>query len=454
MDANSFRHLKNGGVAQPTNGATTLRRTFASRDLNRIHHGDSRELCKQLPEKFVDVTITSPPYFDLKDYGIPNQIGYGQDYDVYLEDLTNVFLEVHRATKDSGSLWIVVDTFRRGHEVLPLPFDLAAKLKAIGWFLRDIVIWKKERTVPWTHSGTTKKIFEYILVFSKTDGPFKYFPEKLRDRENLRKWWVKYPERYNPRGKSLEEIWEFDIPTQGSWGNEYVRHFCPLPEGLVGRIIELTTHRGHTVFDPFAGTGTVPAQAQFRGRSYIGFELNSSYIKIFKDYLKYELPKRATNTGRSHSGQAGQFASLVTDLRILKYGRLLHKTAKRVLPKTLAATIFARRTRRPPTLSHKICTASYFVHVPDCTMRQLQTVQRALARACAIKPLSKFGIQETVQVGRAKASLPAYLRAVSVFAYTATNSHKHRGKLTLKAALTSTFPVFSTIGLSVEEPDG
>ena len=199
---------------------------------DKVHIGDARSLAKKLATESVDVTITSPPYFDMKDYGRPNQIGFGQSYEEYLTDLSTVFTEIFRATKPSGSLWIIVDTFRKGQEVVPLPFDLATRLKISGWTLRDIVIWKKERTVPWSHTGATKRIFEYILVFSKGTNTFKYDQDKFREVTDLKHWWVRYPERYNPRGKAPEEIWSYDIPVQGSWGDHYVRHFCPLPTTL------------------------------------------------------------------------------------------------------------------------------------------------------------------------------------------------------------------------------
>src|SRR5438132_8638232 len=118
-----------------------------------IHIHDSRKISEILPTKVIDVTITSPPYFVLKDYGVRQQIGYGQSYDVYLSDLAQVFLQVYSATKPRGSLWVVIDTFQRNQELLPLPFDLAAKLKTIGWVLRDVIIWKKLRTLPWIHQG-------------------------------------------------------------------------------------------------------------------------------------------------------------------------------------------------------------------------------------------------------------------------------------------------------------
>src|SRR6185295_294450 len=123
----------------------------------------------------------------------------------------------------------------------------AARLRKVEWVLRDVIIWKKERTVPWVHKGSTRKIFEYILMFTKTNGDYQHFPDSERDIHDLKRWWVRWPERYNPRGKAMEEIWSYDIPTQGSWGKKFVRHFCPLPPAMIARIINFTTKPGGTV---------------------------------------------------------------------------------------------------------------------------------------------------------------------------------------------------------------
>src|SRR5262245_55429665 len=121
--------------------------------LNAIHKKDARKLSDLLGKKIVDVTITSPPYFDLKDYGYSEQIGFGQDYKTYLENLKLVFEKVYNCSKDSGSLWVIIDSFRRENEVTPLPFDFSNKLKEIGWKLQEVIVWVKDKTVPWAHQG-------------------------------------------------------------------------------------------------------------------------------------------------------------------------------------------------------------------------------------------------------------------------------------------------------------
>jgi DNA methylase. len=187
--------------------------------INKIFNIDSRNIIDVLGDSVrIKSTITSPPYFDMKDYGSENQIGFGQNYQNYLEDLKQIFSNIYKITDDDGSLWIIIDSFKRDNQVVTLPFDLSNKLKETGWLLQDIIIWKKDKTVPWSNNGFVQRKFEYILFFTKTKN-FKYNKDKVRnyDTDQLKKWWVKYPERYNPKGKALDEIWEFPIPVQGSW---------------------------------------------------------------------------------------------------------------------------------------------------------------------------------------------------------------------------------------------
>lgn len=419
--------------------------------LNRVHIGDARILSKKLQDDSVNVTITSPPYFDLKDYGRPNQIGFGQKYDAYLEDLKDVFCEIFRATKSDGSLWIVADTFRKDQEVLPLPFDIAAKLKACGWTLRDIIVWKKERTVPWVSAGTTRKIFEYILVFSKGISQFKYDPNKYRETTDLKRWWVRYPERYNPKGKSPEEIWTYDIPTQGSWGDSYIRHFCPLPNELIARIIQITTQKNDVVLDPFAGSGTVPTVSTLLERTYIGFELNSDYVAMFEKYLAKDLEKRATKSLEFTESQGSStFEVTVIALRILKYGRVLLRRIIEMHPE-LTIKIYIHPLTTPATEKFKHYSAEYVICLQ--TKKSQKAVQKSLEILSAKPPLSKFGIQPVFKFVESEDQFEEQLQKKTYYGYTKTNSHFCCGGFTLIEAQTSDIKLFSTIELKVEEPN-
>src|SRR5262249_915450 len=151
---------------------------------------------------------------------------FGQSYEQYLNDLKDVFGTIHARTKSAGSLWVVTDTLKPDGEMRLLPFDLAYKLKEVGWKLQDIIIWNKDKTLSWSHQGKLRNIFEYVAFFSKTDR-FNYFLNGIRNIDELREWWVRYPERYSPNGKAPTRTWNIPIPRQGSWGNNWVRHFCP-----------------------------------------------------------------------------------------------------------------------------------------------------------------------------------------------------------------------------------
>jgi len=437
--------------AKKLNGHTSSKTIFTTEEMFDVHHGDARTLSKRLPDESVDLTITSPPYSDMKDYGVQNQIGFGQDYMTYLADLQKVFSEVFRATKKQGSLWIVIDSFRRDQVVIPLPFDLAAQLKETGWILRDVIIWKKERTLPWTHKGTTRKIFEYVMVFAKSSNPFKYYPDRHRDTSDLKRWWVRYPERYNPKGKSLEEIWSYDIPTQGSWGKTYVQHFCPLPSELVSRIISLTTNPGDVVLDPFAGSGTVPAEASLLNRQYIGFELNGQYIKMFRKHLQEKSSNRPVLTDRIQQQSATEnFEQTILDLRTLKFARLLYrmlaKDSKLGEPK-----VFTRHLRNQVALPHKLIVAEFIVY--GIKPNKVKATKELLEELCLKPPLSKFGIEQQISFISNFEELSNSYQTRKLYLYSQTNSHQYSGTCKWKDLPNTKHPLISTIEAFVEEPD-
>jgi DNA modification methylase len=430
----------------------TLHRSdqFCAGDRNKIHLGDARQLVKLLQDESVALTVTSPPYFDLKDYGANNQIGFGQSYQDYLEDLSLVFSEVHRATKHNGSLWIVIDTFRRNHEVCPLPFDLASKLAVKGWSLRDIIIWKKDRTLPWTHAGTTKKIFEYILVFAKKGSVFRHEADKFRESIDLKRWCVQYPERYNPKGKALEEIWNFDIPTQGSWGSVHISHFCPLPAELVTRIIKLTTKKSDLVLDPFAGTGTVPAQAYFAGREYLGIELNKEYIKMFQAYLQASLRKNPSLTIETESQQR-VFQKNILHLRALKFARLIYSGINVVDIDYGVEHILVWPLSKGITEKNKVLAVQYVLVLRH--EEQIVALAEKILSLIKAKPLSRFGIEATIGYVRKTNNLEGFGGRQTTYVYTKSNTHSYTQKVSLAEALMTKFPVISTIGLKLEVPN-
>ena len=420
-------------------------------DINKIHKYDARDISKLIDNPIIDVTITSPPYFDMKDYGYTEQIGFGQNYENYLEDLRKVFEGVYACTKNTGSLWVIIDTFRRAGSVVPLPFDFANKIAPIGWKLQEIIIWGKDKTVPWAHNGQMRNLFEYILVFSKTDN-YKFFIDKVRQYDSLKKWWVKYPERYNPKGKTPEAIWNFPIPVQGSWGENYIRHFCPLPEELIAQILKLTTEEEDLVLDPFAGSGAVLAKADNMKRKFIGTELNPLYIQMFQNYMDNTSTQKRHQYENEQCYQQGQdaFEKLILNLRVLKYAKAIYGK----LPETINKQITKIKVEilsTTTTKSNAVAGATYTFEISqNCDWQQ---VENELNSIICKPPLSKFGIEPIFK--------HTYDIALSIkpkdrlYAYTKTSTHKYTRQISLKEihSLARNEIIFSSIGVNLNEKD-
>ena len=415
-----------------------------------IHNADARNIADYIHRELITTSITSPPYFDMKDYGADNQIGFGQTYQQYLEDLKGVFSTIYNVTKSDGTLWIIIDTFKDKNGVVLLPFDLASCLKEIGWMLQDIIIWKKDKTVPWSSTGFVQRKFEYILFFSKFKK-FKYHRDRVRiyDTKQLKKWWVRYPERYNPKGKTLDEVWEFSIPTQGSWGDKYIRHFCPLPTDMIGNIIQLTTDEGDVVLDPFSGSGSVLVQAAYMKRKYVGFELNRKYIKMFKTYQqktlasgrkKYELLQADTSKQRD-------FENLILKLRCLKYARVLYnKTGKSFDTNPIKYIVvddlgYSQERHKLKKVLYSIVYNHELINGDEFTS--------TLHEIVSVPPFSKFGIEPLIEL---KSNSEDIHSSKSFYGYTSSNTHHTIGKVKIDA-IPPKARILSHIKVAVVESD-
>jgi DNA modification methylase len=371
---------------------------FGTHDWSRVHVGDARTLSTILPPGVaLDLTITSPPYWNAVDYGVPGQIGFGQSHDDYLDDMEEVLRTLFDRTAPTGSLWLIVDTLKSPardglSRIVPLPFELSERAEAVGWVLHDVAIWRKDRTLPWSSRGRLRNAFEYVLFLVK--GPdFKYQLRRIREHESIEGWWKRYPERYSPHGAAPTNVWDFPIPLQGSWSNGLMRHQCPLPRGLVQRIVELCSDPGDVVCDPFCGVGTVPAVAAAARRRFVGVELSPSNVEQFYSLV---LPEVLQEFGTGiYAERAEPFADLIVRLRHAKFLRVLARSLK--ASGVSFAGIVATAEPRVPTdpddtsIGHQALTV--FIELPDH-----EAVRAAAEKILRRPPLSKFGIQIDLQV--------------------------------------------------------
>jgi len=416
----------------------------------KLHEKDARLLDKYIKNRIITTTITSPPYYNMKDYGSEHQIGFGQGYQEYLNDLKDVFQKIYDVTKENGTLWIIIDTFKENNKVIPLPFDLTAKLNDVGWLLQDIIIWKKDKTVPWSGNGFVQRKFEYILFFSKNKN-FKYYLDRVRvyDTNYLKKWWVKYPERYNPKGKALDEVWEYAIPTQGSWGQKYIRHFCPLPTDMIGNMIQLSTDEGDVVLDPFAGSGSVLSQASYMKRQYIGFELSQEYIEMFNKYLSktWQDGNKKYQQFNSHNSTQNNFSNLILNLRSLKYARVLLK--KLISKKTnidikyILVDIIGESNKK-----YKLIRVKYTIFL-EKDSASFDTLELEIKSITSVAPLSKFGIEAVFEY---KVDQSPSECSKNYYGYTITNTHSTFGEVTLEN-IPPKVKVLSKIKMDLNESD-
>lgn len=175
---------------------------------NAIYQGDALQALQALPDGACDTCVTSPPYFRLRDYGVPEQIGLEDTPDAYIARLVEVFREVRRVLRNDGTLWVVIgDTYAGGgrnagnkvpepkgykglehlgdtvkvgkldgiktKDMLGIPWMLAFALRADGWYLRQDIIWEKPNPMPESVTDRCTKSHEYVFLFSKS--PRYYF---------------------------------------------------------------------------------------------------------------------------------------------------------------------------------------------------------------------------------------------------------------------------------------
>jgi DNA modification methylase len=320
---------------------------------NTILGGDATERLRQLPMASVDCVITSPPYYQLRDYGMPGQIGLESTICEWVTTLRTVLAHVARVLKPTGALWLNLDDSFSRHPrsgalakgMLLAPERLALALTQDGWLIRNKVIWAKTNPMP--SSVTDRLSLTYEIVYFLVRSPRYFFDldairEPHRSKPQPRQAMTRPPSRtdrarplaitrnavnpagYHPSGKNPGDVWA--LPTEG-----YRGHSSPFPEELVRRPLLATcpqivctacqrpwqrqpSHRRHNnahqrpgplapcgcnaptmpgvVLDPFFGTGTVAVVAQRHSRDWVGIELNPTYIHVAKNRLGLAPPER------------------------------------------------------------------------------------------------------------------------------------------------------------------
>ena len=325
--------------------------------------GDSKEMLRQLDDNSIDCCITSPPYYGLRDYGTgkwiggdPNcphkrlskfsestitghrqeglrgnvgdaifksvcplcgairkdgQIGLEETPQDYVASLMEVFNEVHRILKPTGTFWLNIgDTYNSDKNMYGIPWRVAFALQDAGWILRQDIIWHKPQTMPEPVKDRCVKSHEYIFLLSKEPSyyfdykaiqePSYYFdykaiqePSYYFDSDSRAGKRNPRPEgkRKNAKGmdntpviinemRNKRDVWS--VNTDHFEG----AHFATFPPKLIEPMVLAGCPRGGVILDPFTGSGTTGVVAMLNDRNFIGCELNPQYQKMAMDRIR------------------------------------------------------------------------------------------------------------------------------------------------------------------------
>ncbi|NTW84458.1 MAG: site-specific DNA-methyltransferase [Chlorobiaceae bacterium] len=239
-----------------------------------------------LPDRSVHLVVTSPPYWQLKDYGTINQIGFHDNYEIYINNLNLVWSECERVMHPGCRLCINIgDQFARSvyygrYKVIPIRSEIIKFCETIGFDYMGAVIWQKVTTTnttggasimgsfPYPRNGILKLDYEFILIFKKQgEAPKPTKEQKERSAMTKDEWNAYFAGHWNFAGAKQDG------------------HIAMFPEELPRRLIKMFSFWGETVLDPFMGSGTTNLAARNLGRNSVGYEINPEFISIAKEKL-------------------------------------------------------------------------------------------------------------------------------------------------------------------------
>lgn len=252
---------------------------------HKIVFGDSRSL-NEIKDKSVQLIITSPPYWQLKDYGADDQIGFNDSYEEYINNLNLVWQECYRVLSDGCRMCINIgDQFARSvyygrYKVIPIRTEIIRFCESLGMDYMGAIIWQKATTMntsgggaimgsfPYPRNGILKMDYEFILLFKKLgNAPIPSKEQKERSIITKEEW-----------RQYFSSHWNFN-------GVKQYEHIAMFPEELPRRLIKMFSFAGETVFDPFVGSGTTSLAAKHTGRNSIGYEINKEFAPIIRSKL-------------------------------------------------------------------------------------------------------------------------------------------------------------------------
>ena len=270
---------------------------------NRVFYADARRMA-ELPDNSVHLVVTSPPYFNIKDYALDGyqttraaqklngQIGDIADYEKYIAEMLLVWKECERVLKPNGKLAVnaplmpivkkVMNTHYNRH-IFDINGDIRHSIiNGTNLFLLDLYIWNRTNSskklmfgsYPYPRNFYAQNTTEFVTVFVKDGRPEDARPPKAKEESKLTEAeWIEF----------TKQIWDIPIPTKSDLA--FGKHSAIMPEQIAYRCIRLFTFVGDVVLDPFAGSGTTLKVAKKLNRDYVGYEISDHYAGLIEAKL-------------------------------------------------------------------------------------------------------------------------------------------------------------------------
>lgn len=252
--------------------------------------GDTLIELRKISDRTFQSCVTSPPYWGLRDYGIPNQIGAESKLEDYIQKLVEVFREVRRTLMDDGTLWLNIgDAYTSGgrtwrdsdkknkgramnyraptpdglkpKDLIGIPWRVAFALQSDGWYLRSEIVWYKPNAQPESVKDRPARAHEHIFVLTKSEKYF-YNHEAVREKGD------------NGLPRNLRSVWQVNTEPFPE------AHFATFPRALIVPCILAGSKPNSQILDPFFGSGTVGVVSAALSRKFIGIELSPEYARI------------------------------------------------------------------------------------------------------------------------------------------------------------------------------